>query len=242
MSAGTTAAKTPRSPSKEENEKFLAEAEAARQEAKLHEAETRERLAEAKQAEIVLRAKERVEKDELAKNQHNFVYSFDKPVSEGTVKECINQLTTWSRQNPKGAHIEIQINSPGGGVIEGFALIDFLHDLRHKGHTIDIVALGWAASMAGVILQAGDRRVMGENAILLIHKAQFGASGSFDQIEDRVKMVKLMQDRILHLFESRAKDINPKTTRKFIERNWDRKDWWLSAQEAAKLGFIDEVR
>lgn len=225
----------------EEKDKFKAEAEAARQEAKLHVAETRKETAEAKQAEILLRSKQRAEDDELAKNQHHKVYVFDKAVEEGSVKTCIAQLTTWSRQAP-GCPIEIQINSPGGDIVEGFALIDFLDDLRAKDHTVNIVALGMAASMAGVILQSGTTRIMGKNALLLIHEASFGTAGSFGKVEDRVKLVKIMQERILNIFADRAIKINPKTTKKFIERNWERKDWWMDAETAARLGFVDEVR
>lgn len=225
----------------EERDLFKAEAEAAREEAKLHKAEARKESAEAKQAEILLRSKERAEADELAKNQHNKVYVFDKDVNEGSVKQCISQLQTWARQEP-GCDIEIQINSPGGDIVEGFALIDFLDDLREKGHTINIVALGMAASMAGVILQSGTTRIMGKNALLLIHEAAFGAAGSFGKVEDRVKLVKIMQNRILDIFADRAAEINPKTTKKFIERNWERKDWWMDAKTALGLGFVDEVR
>ena len=42
----------------------------------------------------------------------------------------------------------------------------------------------------------------------------------------------LFHDRILGLFEERAKPINPKTTKAFIKRNWERRDWWLTAQTA----------
>lgn len=225
----------------EEKAKFTAEAEAAHEEANLHKQEARKEKAEAEQAEILLASKKRAEADELAKNQHHKVYVFDKDVNESSVKSCISQLQTWARQTPN-CDIEIQINSPGGDIVEGFALIDFLDDLRHKGHTINIVALGMAASMAGVILQSGDTRIMGKNALLLIHEASFGAAGSVGKVEDRVKLVKIMQNRILDIFAERASAINTKTTKKFIEKNWLRTDWWMDAETALRLGFVDEVR
>jgi ATP-dependent Clp endopeptidase proteolytic subunit ClpP len=197
--------------------------------------------AELVEKQVKARSVERLEGFELAKDEHNKLYVFDEAVSAATVKKCIARLTIWARQNPK-CTIEVQINSPGGDVIAGFALIDFIHDLRAKRHRVDIVALGFAASMAGVILQAGTNRIMGANAILLIHEAQFGASGSLGEVEDRVKMVEIMHERILELFASRATPLNPKTTKKFIERKWARKDWWMPADEAAKLGFIDSIR
>lgn len=239
MAAATSS--TARAATTEEKQKWAAEAEAAQAEAELHKAETREKLARAQEAEISLRSKKRQEQDELAKDSHHYVYVFDDAVREESVKKCINQLNQWTRQK-KACKIEIQINSPGGSVIDGFALIDYITDLRAKGHTIDIVALGVAASMAGVLLQSATKRIIGQNAFLLIHEAQFGAIGTFGKIEDQVKFVELMHDKILTLFASRATPINPKTTKALIKRKWSRKDWWMNAEDALKFGFVDEVR
>jgi len=173
---------------------------------------------------------------ELAANEHHHVYVFDESVSEGSVKKCINQLTLWARQKPD-CEIELQINSPGGSVIDGFALIDFIRDLREKGHEVTTVAFGMAASMAGVLLQAGDKRVMGANCLLLIHEASYGISGDHGDVEDRVEMVKIMHDKILSLFAERSS-----LNKAQIGRKWRRKDWWLPAEIALKHGFIDEVR
>jgi ATP-dependent protease ClpP protease subunit len=211
-----------------------AKAEAAR-------AEARKLNAEAAQAEIALEKSKRTERDELAKDSLHQVYVFDSEVNHTKVKECIKQLTTWSRQEPE-CEIEIQINSPGGEIFAGFALIDAIRLLRAKGHKVTMVALGMAASMAGVILQAADVRVMGANCLMLIHEGALGAIGDFGKVEDRVKLMGLMHERILALFEERAKPINPKTTKAFIRHRWQRKDWWLDADDCLKFGFVDAVR
>ena len=169
------------------------------------------------------------------------VYNFDESVNDKSVKECINTLTAWDRQDPV-CEITVYINSGGGSIIEGFALIDFLLELRRKGHKITTVALGMAASMAGVILQSGDVRVMGSNAILLIHEGSLGAIGNFGEVEDRVKLMKIFHERILELFESRSKPINPKTTKAFIRKEWNRTDFWVDSKRALELGLVDEVR
>ena len=177
----------------------------------------------------------RNEKIVLAQNEHHHVYQFSDQVSDASVKKCINQLTTWSRNDPE-CDIEITINSPGGDTIAGFALIDFITDLRSKGHAVTTSALGMAASMAGVILQAGTNRVMGKNAFLLLHEGSMGASGDFGSVEDRVKFMKLLHEHILDLFADRAT-----VTKAFIRKNWLRTDWWIGADTALKHGFIDKV-
>ena len=102
--------------------------------------------------------------------------------------------------------------------------------------------MGVVGGGGGVLLRAADTRVMGANCFMLIHEGSLGAVGDFGEVEDRVKLMEQMHERILALFEERAKPINPKTTKKFIRHRWQRKDWWFSGDEALKLGFVDEVR
>ena len=226
-----------------------AQAEAARAQAAAHLAAQRLALAqarvadaEAERAEIDLRKAKRTEAEELAADKHNHAYVFDQEVTEKSVKSCIQQLTQWERLATEPLTVELVINSPGGSIFDGFALIDYIDGLHERGHTVNTLAYGMAASMAGVLLQVGKKRAMGRNAMLLIHEAQFGAIGSFGEIEDRVRLIETLHENLLDLFVARALPINPKTTKAFIKRNWTRRDWWLTAQESARLGFCDVVQ
>ena len=71
----------------------------------------------------------------------------------------------------------------------------------------------------------------------MIHRAAFGAWGKTFEIEDEVKFVKRLEERIIDIFTSRS-DL----TRNKIKRNWDRKDWWISADEAVECKLVDEIR
>jgi ATP-dependent Clp protease protease subunit len=199
-------------------------------------AETREATARASATELLLEREQEKRARELAADEHHHVYVFDQDVNETSVKRCIGQLNAWARQDP-GCGIEIQINSPGGSIFDGFALIDFIRDLQAKEHHITMLAYGMAASMGGVLLQVGDERVMGANCLLLIHEGSLGAIGDFGKVEDRVKLMGLMHERILDLFTSRSK-----VSKAMIKRNWQRRDWWMTADEALKHGFIDAIR
>ena len=192
-------------------------------------------------AEIALAKVEREEDFARVSDLFHHAYNLDEKIDEKSVKAAINTLTAWHRQDPN-CDITIYINSPGGSIIDGLALIDFLLELRREGHKITTIALGIAASMAGVVLQSGDVRVMGANAILLIHEGSLGAIGSFAEVEDRVALMHLFHERILDLFEDRAKPINAKTNKNFIKKNWSRRDWWLDSSTAKTLGFCDEIR
>jgi ATP-dependent Clp endopeptidase proteolytic subunit ClpP len=133
--------------------------------------------------------------------------------------------------------MEIVFSSPGGSIIDGFELFDFIQELRGKGHKMTTGSLGMAASMAGILLMAGDVRWMGHQAWVMIHRAAFGAIGKTFEIEDEVKYVKRIEERCLGIFTSRSK-----LTKQKIKRNWDRKDWWIDADECLAMGLVDEIR
>lgn len=213
-----------------------AKAEKALAEARKAEAEARAAAAEAEKAELALeRERHKRERERVADEFHR-VYRFIGEVTASTVKSCIDELTLWSRLTP-GCDITLILQSPGGDVVAGMALWDFLQELREREHKLTTVARGYAASMAGILLQAGDVRVMGAESWLLIHEASFGVIGSYGEVEDRVKWVKRVQERILDIFAARSK-----LSKAAIKRRWHRKDWWLDSTEALKLGFIDEIR
>ena len=171
-----------------------------------------------------------------AKDDMNHLYRFNSKVSSDSVKKCMEKLTEWHRLDSECA-IEIIFSSPGGSIIAGFELFDFLQDLRYQGHHLTTGTLGYAASMAGVLLQAGDVRWVGQQAWVMIHRAAFGASGKTYEIEDEVRFTQRLEGRILDIFTSRSKLSKAK-----IKRNWDRKDWWISADEAIEMGLVDEIR
>lgn len=221
---------------KEEREKFKAEAEQARANARKANAEA-ERAEAQVEAEIINLEREREKRArEKVADDYLRIYRFSGSVDASSVKSCVAKLEEWSRLDP-GCRMTIIFSSPGGSVIDGMALFDVLMELRERGHHITTVARGYAASMAGILLQAGDVRVMGAESYLLIHEAQFGAFGSYGDVEDTVKWVQKIQSRILDIFSQRSN-----LSRAQIKRRWHRKDWWLDSDEALKLGFIDEIR
>ena len=140
------------------------------------------------------------------------------------------------RMDPK-CDIEIVFSSPGGSIIDGFELFDFIQELRAKGHKVTTGSLGMAASMAGILLMAGDVRWIGHQSWMMIHRAAFGAYGKTYEIEDEVKFVRRIEERILDIFTHRSK-----LTKSKIKINWARKELWLSADECLNLDLVDEIR
>jgi ATP-dependent Clp protease protease subunit len=225
--------------------KLEADTKAALAEAAKLKAEARRAALEARgfeihiqRGEIELAKAQRAEASELAKDDHNRVYRFMGPVTSQSVGNCCAKLTEWSRLDP-GCNIEIVFSSPGGSIFDGFVLFDFVRSLSAAGHHITTGCLGMAASMAGVLLQMGDTRWVGREALVMIHRAAFGISGKSYEVEDEVDLVKRLEQRIIDIYVTKSEG---RLTAAKIRKNWDRRDWWLSSEEALALGVVDEVR
>lgn len=163
------------------------------------------------------------------------LYNFIGAVTGGSAQTCINVIGQWFREDPD-TPITIEFNSPGGGVFPGLALYDCITELQDRGATINTKSVGMAASMAGILLQAGTKRTIGRNAYLMIHEISSGAIGNVSELEDEVAFAKRLQNRALDILASRST-----MSRAQIARKWKRKDWWLDAEEAVSLGFADEI-
>jgi ATP-dependent Clp endopeptidase proteolytic subunit ClpP len=221
--------------SEAEAKKAIAEAEKAL-------AEARKANAEADQAELSVRLEhievsqaEYAADNRAAGDEFHHIYRFIGEVDSDSVNRCVKKLTQWSRLDP-GCDIEIIFDSPGGAVIPGLALFDYIRSLSNAGHHITTGATGMAASMGGVLVQAGDHRWMSAEAWMMIHRAAFGAIGKTFEIEDKVEWIKRIEGRIVSIFCA-----NSKLTPQKVKRNWHRKDWWLSSNECLELRLIDEI-
>jgi ATP-dependent Clp endopeptidase proteolytic subunit ClpP len=196
-------------------------------------AEIRRLQLDTDRAVVELDALRRRELDFAADAARAHVYTFYSAVDADSVRECMSELGLWSRRDP-GSPITVVFNSPGGSVLDGLALFDYLRQLRQAGHHVTTVALGRAASMGAVLLQAGDRRLIGENAFMLVHEVSHLSAGKVSEMEDNVDFTRRLQKRLLTILASRSTLSDAQ-----IARRWARKEWWLDASEAVELGFAD---
>jgi ATP-dependent Clp protease protease subunit len=198
-------------------------------------AEIRKLQLETERTLLELSALRRRERDLIAEPSEAHVYTFYSSVDAESVQQCMAELGQWSRRDP-GSPITVIFNSPGGSVLDGLALFDYLRRLRSTGHFVTTMALGRAASMGAVLLQAGDHRVVGENAFLLIHEVSNHTTGKVSEMEDGVEFTRRLQKRLLAILAGRSTLTEPQ-----IARRWTRNEWWLDAAEAVSLGLADEV-
>lgn len=203
----------------------------------IHEAELRKLNAEARLSVVEAENLEMDVAEYRAEAQRHGIYHFVGPVSEQSVKSCIEDLDKWGRRDP-GCDFTLTLNTPGGDVIDGLALYDFItQDLReNRQHKVTTVARGYAASMGGILLQAGDKRLIGKNAYVLIHEVSSGAIGKVSELEDEFKFTKRLQERLVQILAERST-----LTEAGIKKKWSRKDWWVDSAECVDLGLADGI-
>lgn len=130
--------------------------------------------------------------------------------------------------------IRLLINSPGGDIMAGMALVQTMRDMRSDVHTF---VMGMAASMAAVVAVAGSRRFAYPAARWLLHRGKGGAKGDYEDIAIAAKELRIVDsyaDQVI--LNSTGGRITPKGLKRL-----QRKDFWLGTQEALKWGVVDEI-
>ena len=167
------------------------------------------------------------------------VFTFHRRVDQKSMNRLYRAMRLWHKYDAT-ADWTIYLNSVGGEAWAGIGIIDELISQSVRGggtHRITIKVRGVAASAAGMILQAADRRVMGRNSQLMIHKGSSGVWGTADDIADEHAWWQASVDQMVSLFLSRT----DKVSRPEFLRKINRKDWWLNSAEAVAAGFVDEI-
>lgn len=154
-------------------------------------------------------------------------------VNSATANIVVAQLLHLAYEDPK-KDIKLYINSPGGSVYDGLAIIDTMNYIEPDVQTIGI---GLQASMGAMLLSSGakGKRFALPNSRIMIHQPSSGTEGKITDQE-----IALREGIYLKkvLAEMMAK--NTGKTVEQVEKDMDR-DNWMSAEDAKKYGLIDEV-
>jgi ATP-dependent Clp protease protease subunit len=130
--------------------------------------------------------------------------------------------------------IQLYINSPGGVVTAGLAVFD---TMRYVRCPVSTICIGQAASMAAVLLGAGEkgRRYGLPHSRVLLHQPLGGARGQATDIEIQAREIRHLKDVIIDILVSSTGQ-----SRDDIVRDIDR-DFYMSVAQAKEYGLIDEV-
>lgn len=216
--------------------KFQSEADKLKWEAVQAEAQARAAELAGEQVAIAT-ARDRFKRQcEEQGDHHHGVLRLVGEIDEALVTDAISTLTTWRRLNPEAEDYRVIITSQGGSIVDGIHLYDHLEGLSSSGCTVTTVVSGVAASMAAILSQAGDIRVIMPNASFMLHQATFGMVGQSFAVKDRAKWVEMLEERFLEIVAQRSS-----LTIDQVREKWDRTDWWMLGPEAVKLGLFDRL-
>lgn len=155
------------------------------------------------------------------------------PIHDDVANLVIAQLLFLEAEDPK-KDIYLYINSPGGSVSAGLAILD---TMNHVKPDIATVTVGIAASAAAVILSAGKKgkRFALPNSEVMIHQVMGGVEGQATDIAIAAK-------HILRTKENLNKILSKNTGKSLetVEKDAER-DYWMTSEEAKKYGIIDEI-
>lgn len=133
--------------------------------------------------------------------------------------------------------IHFYINSPGGSIVDGMAIVDTMNYIKCPVSTI---CVGMAASMGSVLLACGakGKRYATPNSEILIHQPLIGGNGLSGQATD----IKIHTDHLIKTREKLNKLLSDKTGQP-LEKIWadTERDNYMTAEEALEYGLIDGI-
>ena len=133
--------------------------------------------------------------------------------------------------------IHFYINSPGGSIVDGMAIVDTMNYIKCPVSTI---CVGMAASMGSVLLACGEKgkRYATPNSEVLIHQPLIGGHGLSGQATD----IKIHTDHLVKTREKMNKLLSEKTGQPIEKIMADtERDNYMTAEEALKYGLIDGI-
>lgn len=159
-------------------------------------------------------------------------------IDDETVGVARAELYDLSRLYP-GQDLILDINSPGGGVHAGLELFGVLRELSGEGHKVITRISGHAASMGGVIAQAGDVRQIRQHSYLHLHEVSYGMIGKGFEIQEAAEYTDKLTRDLMRIYAERSP--KRRITADWVYDRVSRKEWWLDSKEALEHGFIDEI-
>lgn len=150
----------------------------------------------------------------------------DEELSDKIMKEMI------ALDKTKQAPILMWINSRGGEVASGFAIIDCM---RALGSSVVTIINGRACSMAGLISIAGKQRLMTQHSVWMSHDMFTGAVDYMEKVRDRIKFSEELQSDLFKFLRN-----NTKLTEKDLQKARTG-ELWLRARDCKLKGIVDLI-
>ncbi len=154
-------------------------------------------------------------------------------IDDAVANIIIAQLLFLQSEDPK-KDISLYINSPGGSVTAGLAIMD---TMKHVKPDISTVCVGMAASMGAHILASGTKgkRFALPNSEIMIHQPHGGFEGQTSDLAIKAEWYIKLKKRLSKMMSEATGQPLEK-----VEKDEDR-DFFMDSQEAKKYGIIDKI-
>jgi ATP-dependent Clp protease protease subunit len=160
--------------------------------------------------------------------------SLSGPVTANSIGELMFELSEVSQKGDPKDPIYLVLNTPGGSVMAGLKLIEYMNTLRRPV----IVVANLAASMGFHILQHSERRLVTPFATIMSHRASGGFEGDIpQQVSNRLKhVIDLVNKMDAHVVSRTKGKYDKKSYMELI-----RDEYYSVGSDAVEDGFADEV-
>lgn len=187
---------------------------------------TRDRLSDSIQPVATAQTKLVLKELNLSSNRQVFISGvIDETNSPALTKELLELGKT-------AEPITIVINSPGGSVFDGAAIISAIEAAKGPVNTLCVQL---CASMAAMIHSYGTQRLMLNRSVLMFHPASGGVQGTVDQMHSRLALITSFMTKMEQNVSSRSHT----TLEKYKARS--RVELWLDAEDSVQQGFADQI-
>ena len=157
-------------------------------------------------------------------------------VNPTTSSLIVAQMLFLESEDPD-KEIYLYINSPGGSITDGMAIVDTMNYIKCP---VETVCVGLAASMGAVLLTAGEKgkRFAMPNSEIMIHQPLIGGGG----LQGQATEIKIHADHLVRTREKLNKFLSERTGKPLdvIEKDTER-DNYMTAEEALEYGLIDGI-
>ncbi|MFD0697992.1 ATP-dependent Clp protease proteolytic subunit [Paenibacillus sp. GCM10027628] len=164
-------------------------------------------------------------------------------INKSSVKMIIEQMIKINQfdddkdkkeKDYKRLPIDLIINSNGGSVYDGLALINVIDNSKTPVHTH---VFGLAASMSLLIAVSGHKRYSGRLSTFMYHSVSNHIGGQFEHLKNRLDETERLQsiydEYLISKTKFRLEDL------KSVQEH--QRDWFINPEEALALGIIDEI-
>ena len=153
-------------------------------------------------------------------------------INDDTANTVVSELLYLDSINHND--ISLYINSPGGSITSGMAIMDTMNFIKSNVSTI---CVGLAASMGAFLLSCGEKgkRYILPNAEVMIHQPLGGANGQATEIKIAAERILKLKDKLNKLL---ANNTNQNINKIQIDTE---RDYFMNANDALEYGIVDKI-